>query len=273
MSAGASTFRLIAHRGASAEAPENTAAAFARAVELEVSEVELDVRRSRDGRLVLFHDPVLRPKVAHDGRAEDHDLADLTTFDIGRWFDSVGVEALYAPGLGWDRPALPRFSGEPLLGFDAYLARFGRFFAHHVELKGADPDLPDLALARLRAHACLDRAVLISFRHEQVQRVRALAPDIPTAWLIRDLGGGHARWTDAIERCRMEGISTICPAAPAVTIDLVRRARRAGLGVRVWRVRTAADLRHAIASGADGATVNWISQARRIVDAAARRIN
>ena len=65
-------FRVIAHRGASAYAPENTLPAFERALELGASEVELDVQLSRDGALVLFHDRTLDGKTNLSGAVRDH---------------------------------------------------------------------------------------------------------------------------------------------------------------------------------------------------------
>ncbi len=80
-------FRVIAHRGASAYAPENTLPAFERALEVGAAEVELDVQLSRDDVLVLFHDRTLDRKTNLTGRVRDHAADALRGADIGSWFD------------------------------------------------------------------------------------------------------------------------------------------------------------------------------------------
>ena len=92
-------FHVIAHRGASAEAPENTLPAFERALALGVVEVELDVQLSRDGVPVLFHDRTLDEKTPLRGPVRDHSAQELTRADVGSWFDRA------RPGSGRRGPA------------------------------------------------------------------------------------------------------------------------------------------------------------------------
>ena len=66
------SFRVIAHRGASAHAPENTLPAFELAIEMGASEVELDIRFSADEEIMLFHDDDLQRKTGHLGRVRHH---------------------------------------------------------------------------------------------------------------------------------------------------------------------------------------------------------
>ena len=79
-------FRLIAHRGASAHAPENTVAAFETAVALGSEEVELDVRFSGDGEVVVFHDHELQRKTALSGPVRHYPAEVLEQVDLGPWF-------------------------------------------------------------------------------------------------------------------------------------------------------------------------------------------
>ena len=82
-------FCVIGHRGAAGHAPENTMAAFACAQRMGLSDVELDVRLSRDGVLVLFNGPSLEEKTPLVGRVEDFECAELVQADVGRWFDAA----------------------------------------------------------------------------------------------------------------------------------------------------------------------------------------
>lgn len=87
-------FQIIAHKGASGEAPENTMAAFAKALELGVDQIELDVRHTLDEEIVVFHDQRL-DRLAMDtlgnqitGDVHDYTLEEIKQFDVGTWFDS-----------------------------------------------------------------------------------------------------------------------------------------------------------------------------------------
>jgi glycerophosphoryl diester phosphodiesterase len=78
---------IVAHRGSSAIAPENTLAAFQRAVEGGADAVELDIRLTSDGEVVVFHDSQLRRTTNGRGRVEEHTLASLKELSAGRWFN------------------------------------------------------------------------------------------------------------------------------------------------------------------------------------------
>lgn len=87
-------FKIIAHKGASGRAPENTMAAFQKALELGVDQIELDVRNTKDEEIIVFHDATL-DRVARDtlgnvvsGDVHDLYLSELKQFDVGSWFDT-----------------------------------------------------------------------------------------------------------------------------------------------------------------------------------------
>jgi glycerophosphoryl diester phosphodiesterase len=250
-----SPFRVIAHRGASAQAPENTLAAFARAEALGVTEVETDVRKTSDGRLVLWHDNQLRPKVDRPGRAEDHALADLETLSLAPWFEGPGAAGLHPPGAGWTRVEVPSPDATTLLSLDAYLARFGPTFIHHVELKGDDPDLPDLTLAALRA--LRDRTVLTSFHFAHLTRARRLNPEIPLGYLCGRPDDAPETLRALLRDCLDANLQQICLHAHVCTQEIADAAHAAGLELRAWGIATRADMQGVLKAGADGMTINW----------------
>ncbi|MEM7026050.1 MAG: glycerophosphodiester phosphodiesterase family protein, partial [Pseudomonadota bacterium] len=124
----AEPFRIIAHRGASAYAPENTMAAFQRAVDIGASEVETDVCFTKDGHLLLLHDNRLDRSTNGSGLPEDYTLDELKRLDAGSWED---------PALSWDRD----YSGEKLITLQELLDRFGDTLTYHVEIKKPMPGL------------------------------------------------------------------------------------------------------------------------------------
>jgi len=91
----AEPFRIIAHRGASGYAPENTMAAFERAVAMGATEVETDVAFTKDGRLLLFHDDTLERTTNGAGLPEDFTLAELLELDAGSC-GSIGTGTMRA---------------------------------------------------------------------------------------------------------------------------------------------------------------------------------
>src|SRR4051794_15279621 len=107
---------MLAHRGASAYAPENTFAAFDRAVALRTDGIETDVRASKDGALVLVHDERVDRTTDGEGRVHDLTLAELQLLDAGVPFN-------------------PRFAGERIPTVDALLDRHGGRLALCLEVK------------------------------------------------------------------------------------------------------------------------------------------
>lgn len=188
--------RVLGHRGAAALAPENTFASFAAAERLGADLVELDVRRARDGELVVIHDATLDRTTNGRGLVADRTGPEIRALDAGSWFGQA-------------------FAGERVPSFDE-LCRWaaGRRVQLSVELKqgpnGRDAELPAAVVAILRSRG-LARGVLVhSFDSSSIREVRRLAPDIATALLCgpdvidpqaaaeaADAGGVHVAWERA----------------------------------------------------------------------------
>lgn len=253
-------FRVIAHRGASAYAPENTLPAFEKALELGACHVELDVRLTRDGAVIVFHDSKLDPKTNGRGRVSDHDLAALRTLDIGAWFDATHPDA--------ER----RFAGTGLITLEELFERFDSKLFYHIEIKSDEPELPGKVLARVRK-AGLERDVRItSFDEAQLLRVRSLDGVVPITLLVgdqaklrRNAESGENRESASLESLQRRWVARALEArfdevafpAEEMTRDLVRHAHAQGLTVRAYRIRNRADMEHAVAVGSNGMTINW----------------
>lgn len=163
---------VIAHRGASGEAPENTLAAFRRAAELGAHMIELDVQLSRDGEAVVVHDDTVDRTTNGRGVVANLDLADLRTLDAGAWFS-------------------PTFAGErvPTLAevLDTVPLRV------NVELKSGGGDaLAQRVYDTVRNAGALARVVFSSFEDDAIMRLRGLDGDVELA-VLRSRGTiGHA---------------------------------------------------------------------------------
>lgn len=240
----------VAHRGASAHAPENTLAAVREGVAMDADMVEIDVQRSSDGGLVLMHDTnLVRTTDAEQvfpGRdsyaVADFTLAEIRQLDAGSWFggefadEPVPTLAETLAVLRGGDVGLLLEVKEPRLypGIEAEIA---------AELKR------DRWWLRPAPSHLAHRLVVQSFDWESMARSQALLPRIPHGLLGRVPEARIAElatWADQIN----PGYTTV----DAVYVDAVRAA---GLEIYVYTVNAAADMRAQIAKGVDGIITNY----------------
>ena len=245
-------FHLIAHRGASAYAPENTLPAFQQAWELGVQHVELDIGISSDGALLLFHDSTLDAKTNLSGPLSEYSRAELESADIGSWFDREHPEATES------------YAGTPLLALDDLFAEFGSRFHYHVEIKGSEASIPHRLLESIRRARLEDAVTVTSFHITQLEALRALDPRVPLTWLLdreaKSLAPGQSPLElreQEIEEAAVSGFSGVAIRAPELSAAMVDFAHARGLRVRAWGVRDDAAVERVLAVGADGMTVDW----------------
>lgn len=228
--------RVIAHRGASAAAPENTLEAFRLARELGADWVELDARRTADGAVVVHHDAELP-----DGRTicqlERHELP-ASVPDLHDALDACEGMSVNIEIKNW--PADPDFD----------------------EAERVAEQVVELVQARA-AHA----SVLIScFHYPTIERVRALDPTIPTAFLHLLI---DRSWADLAADVAAAGHAALHPWDGLVDGSLVAAAKEHGLEVNVWTVDDPQRMAELIELGVDGLCTNVPDVARRVVDAGA----
>jgi glycerophosphoryl diester phosphodiesterase len=224
---------LIAHRGASGEAPENTLAAYDLALEQGADVLEVDVRATADGELVLLHDPTL-----------------LRTTGDPRRVDELSAEEVAA----LPHPSRP-------VPLDAVLARYGRRARFLVDLKEPSPAWEGRVLEALERHGVADRALLQSFDLEALARLRA-AGGVAVASLYRR-SDRAAIEIDAVPEYT-EGIG---PWHGVVDAELVDAAHARGLAVRPWTVDDPAEAERLLALGVDGLITNRPAAVRPAVAA------
>lgn len=229
--------RVIAHRGASRERPENTLAAFALAVEQGADMIEIDLHRTRDGHVVVAHDA--RPA----GLARE--IGDATLAEV-RALD---------PGGGERVPTLPEV-----------LDAFGDRVPFNLELKhggrGAYPGLEAAVLAELEPRGLVSSTLFSSFHDDVLARLRAVAPAARLGVLVSARASG--RW---LERARALGAGAVHFAKGLAGRDAIGAAHAAGRAVHVYTVDAEAEMRELLARGADGLFTNLPGAMRALVDA------
>jgi len=240
---------VVAHRGASAEQPENTLRAFEAAVDLGADAVEFDVRMSADGHAVVVHDPTVDRTTEGHGLVRDLTLAELKGLRVR---SPHGAEF----GEGADQEEIPTL--------DETLALLSGRVAVDVEIKNIpgepdhDPDRQDVVDATLRAldGAGFSGAVLISsFNPSSIAHARAAAPDVPTGLLAVQA----MPVADALRLATEGGHGWVLPAARSVLEggeELVAAAHGAGLRLGTWIVDDVAVATRLTAWGLDAVATN-----------------
>ena len=219
---------IIAHRGASGTRPENTLAAFRRAVELGADMIELDVQLTRDGGVVVLHDDTLERTTDGAGPLAASTLADVRRLDAGSWF-------------------APAFAGERVPTLAEVLAAIA--IPINVELKaparpGNADGLEARALAAVEAGGALGRVVFSCFEEERLERLRALSAAATLAVLW-----DRSRVPHAIQRAERVFARALHLRKDKVTSRAVALAGAASLEVRAWTVNAPAELSHLAAAG------------------------
>ena len=215
---------VIAHRGASGTAPENTLAAFRRAVACGADMIELDVQLTRDGEVVVVHDLILDRTSNGTGLVGERTLAEIRGLDAGAWF-----------GAG--------FRGERIPTLADVLGAVG--IPINVELKPAgDQGLEARALAAVDAADARSRVIFSSFDPGALERLRALAPDAEIGVLCDQTPGPAA-----LQLAERVGARALHVRKEAATGTTVAAAATAGLQIRVWTVNEPGEFNRLAAAG------------------------
>ena len=226
---------VIAHRGASAHAPESTEAAIRLALRQRSDMIELDVQMTRDRRLVIFHDQRLDRTTNGRGRLTSWTAARLARLDAGEWFSA-------------------RFRGQRILLVSQALRLVPPPVRVNLELKppsrGSRFDAVSRVVACIRRSRAWRRTLISSFDASLIARVRTGAPSLATALLC------HARPARSLRRAAALGCVAWHPHASLVTPARVRAAHQQGLRVHAWTVDRRNEAQRLLRAGVDGVFTN-----------------
>jgi len=243
---------IIAHRGASFDAPENTLSAIQLAWMQNADAVEIDVHCSRDGKIVVIHDPTLRKLARCHGNVCDKTLRELQTFDVGSWKHE-------------------RWREERIPSIDAVLDTIPKGNRLFIELKCGVEGLLELGGALRRTKTPAKSVALIGFSLATMMEAKRLLPKLEMSWIVeRKRDWRTARWTPAaeflIERVRQAGLDGLDMGVRGLHTKFVQEVKAAHLQCYVWTVDSPAVARRLIAAGIDGITTNrpgWLRQRLR----------
>jgi glycerophosphoryl diester phosphodiesterase len=229
---------IVGHRGASGHAPENTMAAFRRAVEMGASYIETDLHLTRDARIVAIHDSTLDRTTSGHGAVHAKSLEELRLLDAGAWFKSSNGES---------------FSGEIIPTIDEILQFSRRHdIVFYLEIKsGGTWGIEHAVVGALREFGGTARIVILSFEPVVLESVHDLDSTMMTGYLCEYPA------PDLIERAIQVGARQLAPRGDLVTPDLVSKAHLAGLQVVTWTINEPDRMRQLIATGVDGIMTDY----------------
>ena len=239
-------FLVIAHRGASAYAPDHTLAAYEMAVQMDADYIELDLQLTKDGKLVALHDAVISFQDA------DRTVADIT-------FDEL---KLYSPGEEFNlenpRYASVAYDDLRVVGLDDILQHFGNTVNYYIEIKSPNsyPGIEAELLRQLREHGLLDtdadmpKVIIQSFDEDSLKKVFAMEPTIPLIKLYSFDKNAHVTKKELGELVKYA--SGIGVNGEKVTKKLVESLHNKGLDVHAFTVNDEKLIRTLMSRGVDG---------------------
>ena len=231
--------QVAAHRGGALLWPENSLLAFRKALELGAHFLELDVHLSKDGQLVVIHDPALDRTTTGQGPVRERTLDELRLMRLKDTSGAVTSEALGTL--------------DEVLELAAHARR--RVL---VEIKVDDrrqryPGIEEKVLAALDRHLMAPFVVVMAFEAETWRRVLELRPGMLTCALYspRMVGNRAGGMQAVVDEAKGAGVAFLGLQQALVTPDTLARTRAAGLKVGAWTVNDAAAIRQVVGAGVD----------------------
>jgi len=241
---------VIAHRGGAGLYPENTLYAFERARKLGVDVIELDVRITSDGALVVLHDAAVQRTTDGNGRVSEMTLGELRKLDAGYRFSPDGGRTFPLRATGIVVPTLREvFAALPEMKFN-------------IEPKQETPSLVKPLCGIIREYKMADKTVVGSFNQAIIDEFRRECAEVATsaspsevskflAFFKAGLGESYSPLMQALQ------IPEYVGGVQMVTKEFIETAHERNLKVHVWTVNETADMQRLLENGVDGVMTDY----------------
>jgi glycerophosphoryl diester phosphodiesterase len=233
-----------AHRGASGLAPENTPAAYELCLQWKPDYIELDVQLSRDGHLVVIHDPTLKRTTNGTGNVKDYTLAELKALDAGSWFDA-------------------KYTGERIPTLLEVIQQVRGRVKLAIEIKYGSimyPGIEEKLVDLIVQEGMLEDVVFSSFNWDSIRQVKQLEPRAKT----QIIAYGHS--SEFVPLAASFGCSFIAVEWHYVTPQMLAAAAKAGLQLNAWVIDDPAEIARWIGLGVPVITTNRPDRFRAVLD-------
>ncbi len=233
-------FVIVAHRGASRAAPENTLSAMKKAIEIGADYAECDVFQTKDGEIVLFHDEEMERTTGQAGMIWEYTLAELNKLEVGSWFKE-------------------EFRGEPIPTLRQVIQLCKGKIKLNIEVKvpkGKDPNIVQKVVDIIRSEDIQNECMVTSFEKPVIEKVKELAPGLITGFIFDeefppDIFEGNWEY--------------MCSKRNIVDEAFVRKAKKKGKKIFVWTVNYPAEMKKLIDMGVDGIITDVPDVLKRIL--------
>jgi len=239
------SIRVIAHRGFSGQAPENTQVAIRRAIDVGADMVEVDVTMTADGHVILLHDETLDRTTDGKGPPTAMTLAEVRALDAGSWF-------------------APDFAGEKIPTLVDALESVKDRILINIEIKSEAVEhgvVPKVA-ALIVEHGMVDQVVVSSFSPEALRRMKVTEPAVVTASLFnKKIHTGR----DPLEIIQEVGSRGFNISGKRLTAAMVDRCHRRQIPVAVYTINKASVMHRLMAMGVDAVFTDHPDRMREVV--------
>ncbi len=230
---------ITAHRGLSSLYPENTLISFKEAAKLGVDLIELDVRQTKDRKLVIIHDDSIDRTTEGKGKVCQLTLKEIKRYSAGRWFSKKFKEE-----------RIPTLSE----AFEVIEKRAKIL----IEIK--EPGIEEGLINLIKRYPIANNAICGSFYLESIIRIRKLQPSIPTAFITNSLN---------LERMKKpllrEGINIVAIDFNHLSLPLLKNCHSYGFVVNAWTINEEKDMKKFLKMGIDIITSNYPQRLKRLL--------
>ena len=235
----------MAHRGGRGLAPENTMIAFKQAVEMGADVLELDIRSTRDGVLVVIHDKTIDRCTNGSGAVQDYSFAELQKFDAGDYWSNDGGKTHAFRGKGHTIPALEElFAAFPQMKFN-------------IDIKQESPSIVKPFGELIRKMGLTSQVLVAAFDVSTIREFRRQFPEIITAADVHEI-----RWFLGTGKLGLSALTRLKSKAfqlpeyegklQVITKGFVRAAHKRKMPVHVWTIDEEEDMQRLLDMGVDG---------------------
>ncbi|NFV12756.1 glycerophosphodiester phosphodiesterase [Clostridium sporogenes] len=236
--------KILAHRGASAYAPENTMVAFKKAIDMNADGIELDVHLSKDGRIVIIHDEKVDRTTNGKGEVKDFTLDELKKLDAGFWFSD-------------------EYEGERIPTLEELLKLINNTNIYlNIEIKAGYriyPNIEEKVIDMIEKYKILDRVIISSFDHYSLVRVKEINLNIKTGMLY------EAALYEPWDYARSIKVEALHPNYITLTKEFIDKANINNLEINPYTVNDENDMERLIKSKVTSVITNYPDKAHQII--------
>ncbi|MBJ7930599.1 MULTISPECIES: glycerophosphodiester phosphodiesterase [Bacillus cereus group] len=245
----------IAHRGASAYAPEHTIAAYKLGQQLKGDYIEIDLQMTKDGHLLAMHDETVNRTTNGKGLVKEHTLEEMKQLNVGSFFNEK------YPNL-----AKKEFENAKVPTLKEIIEMFGHNANYYIETKSPDeyPGMEEKLLEIIKYYQISDKVIIQSFSEESLQKIHSLHANIPLVQLL------SYQKSVQLNELEIEKYKTYCIGLGMnykyIDSAYVKKIKKHGLEVHPFTVDNEKDMKKLLSWGVDGMFTNYPDRLHSILD-------